>query len=104
MHVRLPAGRVHGMSTSPSSGHEEPNQELDLPGYNRPNEDLNQGEHSEPNRQFNPSGHGESSQRLGHSGHNEPGQQLNRGEATPARQAATVILLRGGGNALEVLL
>jgi 8-oxo-dGTP pyrophosphatase MutT (NUDIX family) len=35
----------------------------------------------------------------------EPGVELNRsGEATVPRQAATVILLRGGGAALEVLL
>lgn len=56
MHVRLPAGRVHGMSTS------------------------------------TPSDHG------------EPGQELNLGEPTPPRQAATVILLRGGAHTLEVLL
>jgi len=34
----------------------------------------------------------------------EPGQGLNFGEETPARQAATVILLRGGSSTLEVLL
>jgi 8-oxo-dGTP pyrophosphatase MutT (NUDIX family) len=34
----------------------------------------------------------------------EPGQELNLGEATPPRQAATVILLRGGTQKLEVLL
>jgi 8-oxo-dGTP pyrophosphatase MutT (NUDIX family) len=38
------------------------------------------------------------------SGHEEPGQDLNRGEATAPRQAATVILLRGGEHKLEVLL
>ncbi|MFZ1153767.1 MAG: NUDIX hydrolase [Solirubrobacteraceae bacterium] len=38
------------------------------------------------------------------SGHEEPGQDLNPGEATPPRQAATVILLRGGEDTLEVLL
>jgi 8-oxo-dGTP pyrophosphatase MutT (NUDIX family) len=38
------------------------------------------------------------------SGHEEPGQELNLGEATPPRQAATVILLRGGARTLEVLL
>lgn len=32
------------------------------------------------------------------------GEELNRGAPTPPRQAATVILLRGGGEALEVLL
>ena len=34
----------------------------------------------------------------------EPGTELNRGEPTKPRQAATVILLRGGGERLEVLL
>ena len=33
-----------------------------------------------------------------------PGEELNRGRATEPRQAATVILLRGGGERLEVLL
>jgi 8-oxo-dGTP pyrophosphatase MutT (NUDIX family) len=43
-------------------------------------------------------------QRLNLGAHTEPGQGLNLGEATPARQAATVILLRGGAKTLEVLL
>jgi 8-oxo-dGTP pyrophosphatase MutT (NUDIX family) len=34
----------------------------------------------------------------------EPGTELNRGEPTKPRQAATVILLRGGAERLEVLL
>ncbi|HEX3391419.1 MAG TPA: NUDIX domain-containing protein, partial [Solirubrobacteraceae bacterium] len=34
----------------------------------------------------------------------EPGQGLNLGVQTPPRQAATVILLRGGSTSLEVLL
>ena len=34
----------------------------------------------------------------------EPGTELNRGEPTKPRQAATVILLRGGAQRLEVLL
>jgi 8-oxo-dGTP pyrophosphatase MutT (NUDIX family) len=38
------------------------------------------------------------------SGHEEPGQELNLGDPTPPRQAATVILLRGGEHTLEVLL
>jgi 8-oxo-dGTP pyrophosphatase MutT (NUDIX family) len=38
------------------------------------------------------------------SGHEEPGQELNLGEPTPPRQAATVILLRGGEVELELLL
>jgi 8-oxo-dGTP pyrophosphatase MutT (NUDIX family) len=33
-----------------------------------------------------------------------PGEELNRGEATRPRQAATVIVLRGGAKTLEVLL
>lgn len=33
-----------------------------------------------------------------------PGEEYNAGKATPARQAATVILLRGGAQTLEVLL
>lgn len=33
-----------------------------------------------------------------------PGEELNRGEATTPREAATVIVLRGGAEALEVLL
>lgn len=33
-----------------------------------------------------------------------PGEELNLGPQTPPRQAATVILLRGGSDALEVLL
>jgi ADP-ribose pyrophosphatase YjhB (NUDIX family) len=37
-------------------------------------------------------------------GQAEPGQGLNLGEPTPPRQAATVILLRGGELALELLL
>jgi 8-oxo-dGTP pyrophosphatase MutT (NUDIX family) len=38
------------------------------------------------------------------SGHEEPGQELNLGEPTRPRQAATVILLRGGEVELELLL
>jgi 8-oxo-dGTP pyrophosphatase MutT (NUDIX family) len=38
------------------------------------------------------------------SGHEEPGQVLNLGDTTPPRQAATVILLRGGAATLELLL
>jgi 8-oxo-dGTP pyrophosphatase MutT (NUDIX family) len=33
-----------------------------------------------------------------------PGEELNEGPVTPPRQAATVIVLRGGADALEVLL
>ena len=40
----------------------------------------------------------------GESGRPAPGEEYNPGSATPARQAATVILLRGGAQTLEVLL
>ena len=40
----------------------------------------------------------------GESGGPAPGEEHNAGKATPPRQAATVILLRGGAQALEVLL
>jgi 8-oxo-dGTP pyrophosphatase MutT (NUDIX family) len=40
----------------------------------------------------------------GESGGAAPGEEYNPGQATPARQAATVILLRGGARTLEVLL
>jgi 8-oxo-dGTP pyrophosphatase MutT (NUDIX family) len=40
----------------------------------------------------------------GEGGRPAPGEEYNSGSATPARQAATVILLRGGAQALEVLL
>ncbi len=79
MHVRLPAGRVLGMSTSTPSGEEETGQELELDRHSGPGQRLNLGAE-------------------------EPGQGLNLGEATPPRQAATVILLRGGQQTLEVLL
>ena len=40
----------------------------------------------------------------GESGGPAPGEEYNAGKATPPRQAATVILLRGGAQTLEVLL
>jgi 8-oxo-dGTP pyrophosphatase MutT (NUDIX family) len=46
----------------------------------------------------------EPGQELDLGGHAEPGQGLNLGEPTPPRQAATVILLRGGELTLELLL
>src|ERR1700677_3033532 len=51
-----------------------------------------------------PGGDGEPGQELDLDRHSGPGQRLNPGKATPARQAATVILLRGGRQTLEVLL
>src|ERR1700722_11581121 len=80
MHVRLPGGRVLGMSSLTPSGEEESGQELKLDRHSGPGQELNLGTAQ------------------------EPGQGLNLGEATPPRQAATVILLRGGAQTLEVLL
>ena len=40
----------------------------------------------------------------GEDGRPAPGEEYNPGQATPPRQAATVILLRGGARTLEVLL
>jgi 8-oxo-dGTP pyrophosphatase MutT (NUDIX family) len=51
-----------------------------------------------------PSGQEEPAQELDLGGNSEPGQGLNAGKATRPRQAATVILLRGGDEELEVLL
>jgi 8-oxo-dGTP pyrophosphatase MutT (NUDIX family) len=71
---------VLGVSDSTPGGDGEPGQELDLDPHSGPGQELNLGEHT------------------------EPGQGLNPGKATPPRQAATVILLRGGAQTLEVLL
>jgi 8-oxo-dGTP pyrophosphatase MutT (NUDIX family) len=68
------------MSSSTSSGREEPGREVNLAGREEPGREVNLA------------------------GNVEPGQALNRGEATPPRQAATVILLRGGEHTLELLL
>jgi 8-oxo-dGTP pyrophosphatase MutT (NUDIX family) len=51
-----------------------------------------------------PGGDGEPGQELDLDRHSGPGQRLNPGKATPPRQAATVILLRGDARTLEVLL
>jgi 8-oxo-dGTP pyrophosphatase MutT (NUDIX family) len=51
-----------------------------------------------------PGGDGEPGQELDLDRHSGPGQRLNPGTTTPPRQAATVILLRGGARTLEVLL
>jgi 8-oxo-dGTP pyrophosphatase MutT (NUDIX family) len=51
-----------------------------------------------------PGGGGEPGQELDLDRHSGPGQRLNPGMATPVRQAATVILLHGGVQTLEVLL
>src|ERR1700677_856042 len=51
-----------------------------------------------------PGDHGEPAQELDLDRYSGPGQELNLGEATAPRQAATVIVLRGGAQTLEVLL
>src|ERR1700679_1385019 len=79
MQQRLPAARVLWMNASASSDGEAFGQELDLDRQSGPGQALNLGAQ-------------------------EPGQGLNLGVATPPRQAATVILLRGGARTLEVLL
>jgi 8-oxo-dGTP pyrophosphatase MutT (NUDIX family) len=69
------------MSDSTPGGDGEPGQELDLDRHSGPGQELNNlGEHT------------------------EPGQGLNLGETTAPRQAATVIVLRGDAEQLEVLL
>jgi 8-oxo-dGTP pyrophosphatase MutT (NUDIX family) len=67
------------MSDTPSAD-EQFGQELDLDRHSGPGQELNLGERT------------------------EPGQGLNLGQAILPRQAATVILLRGGAATLELLL
>lgn len=69
-----------------------------------PGEELNLGGHEEPGQGLNSGGQEERGQKLNLGGQTEPGQGVNRGKATTPRQAATVILLRGGEETLEVLL
>ena len=80
------------MSSSTSSGREEPGREVNPAGREEPGREVNLAGREEPGREVNLAGNV------------EPGQALNRGEATPPRQAATVILLRGGEHTLELLL
>ena len=80
------------MSTLTPSDHGEPDQE------------LNRGSHTERDQEPNLADRAEPGQEPNLNRHSGPGQELNLGEATPPRQAATVILLRGGGQTLEVLL
>jgi 8-oxo-dGTP pyrophosphatase MutT (NUDIX family) len=68
------------MSNQTPSGEEQAGEELDLDRHSGPGQTLNLGAAQ------------------------EPGQGLNLGEATTPRQAATVIVLRGGAQTLEVLL
>jgi 8-oxo-dGTP pyrophosphatase MutT (NUDIX family) len=83
---------VLGVSDSTPGGNGELSQELDRHGDTEPGEELDLNHHSGPGQELN----------LGEQ--SEPGQGLSLGEVTPARQAATVILLRGGVQTLEVLL
>jgi 8-oxo-dGTP pyrophosphatase MutT (NUDIX family) len=80
------------MSSQNPSGEEQAGQELDLDRHSGPGQTLDLDRHSGPG------------QRLNLGGAQEPGQGLNLGEATAPRQAATVIVLRGGATTLEVLL
>jgi 8-oxo-dGTP pyrophosphatase MutT (NUDIX family) len=68
------------MSSSTPSGEKQAGQELELDRHSGPGQALNLGVAQ------------------------EPGQGLSLGKATPPRQAATVILLCGGAQTLEVLL
>jgi 8-oxo-dGTP pyrophosphatase MutT (NUDIX family) len=74
------------------TGNEEPNRE--------PTHTGNEGPALEPTH----TGDEAPGQKLNLGVHEEPGQGLNVGKATLPRQAATVILLRGGAQTLEVLL
>jgi 8-oxo-dGTP pyrophosphatase MutT (NUDIX family) len=80
------------VSSSTPSGHGKAGEELNLDRHSGPGQELNLGGHSGPAQELN----------LG--GHEEPGQGLSLGETSTPRQAATVILLRGGTATLEVLL
>jgi 8-oxo-dGTP pyrophosphatase MutT (NUDIX family) len=68
------------MGSQTPSGEEQAGEELDLDRHSGPGQTLNLGAAQ------------------------EPGQGLNLGEATTPRQAATVIVLRGGATTLETLL
>jgi 8-oxo-dGTP pyrophosphatase MutT (NUDIX family) len=68
------------MSTSTSPGPQDPSGSQPRDGQLEPGQELNLDVHS------------------------GPGQRLNASEVTPPRQAATVILLRGGDTSLELLL
>jgi 8-oxo-dGTP pyrophosphatase MutT (NUDIX family) len=78
------------MSTSTPGDQVAPDQEPGLGG--------------QPEPLLKPAGHTQSDEQKSAGGEIEPGQGVNRGKATIPRQAATVILLRGGEEALEVLL
>jgi 8-oxo-dGTP pyrophosphatase MutT (NUDIX family) len=83
---------VLGVSDSSPGADGVPGQGLNPDDCNEPGERLSLDRHSGPGQKLN----------LG--AHTEPGQGLNQSEATTPRQAATVIVLRGGAQTLEVLL
>jgi 8-oxo-dGTP pyrophosphatase MutT (NUDIX family) len=92
------------MSSSIPSGKEEADRELDLDRHSGPGQTLNLGSTQEQGQGLNIDSTQEPGQALSVDSIQEPGQGLNLGEATPPRQAATVILLRGGRGTLEILL
>lgn len=93
-----------GSSSPNNDGQPGRELELELDRYTGPGQELNVGGHGEPAQAPNPSSQEKPGQAPNPSGQEEPGQGLNFGEATPPRQAATVILLRGEDRTLEVLL
>jgi 8-oxo-dGTP pyrophosphatase MutT (NUDIX family) len=62
------------------------------------------GDRGKPGQELDPAEHSGPGQELNLGSHSEPGQELNRGEVALARQAATVILMRGAEETLDVLL
>jgi 8-oxo-dGTP pyrophosphatase MutT (NUDIX family) len=92
------------MSAQTPSGEEKPNRELGLGEHTGPDRGLNVSGHEEPSQELNLERHSGPGQTLNLGAHTEPGQGLNLGKVTPPRQAATVILLRGGAATLELLL
>jgi 8-oxo-dGTP pyrophosphatase MutT (NUDIX family) len=92
------------MSSSSSSGEEEAGRELEFDHHSGPGQTLDLGAAQEPGQTLDLSPAQEPGQRLDLGAAQEPGQGLNLGAATRPRQAATVILLRGEAQTLEVLL
>jgi 8-oxo-dGTP pyrophosphatase MutT (NUDIX family) len=80
------------MSTPTSDGPEEPSRAHSQDSPEEPSRAHSQDIRLEPGQELNLNVH------------SGPSQQLKVGEATPPRQAATVILLRGGDTSLELLL
>jgi 8-oxo-dGTP pyrophosphatase MutT (NUDIX family) len=92
------------MSTSSPSDRGEPDQELKRGSHTGPDREPNQADNTKSGQELNLDRHSGPGQELNLGEHTEPGQGLNLGRATPPRQAATVILLRGGATTLELLL